>query len=98
MVTLDELLDIQEPVEVAEEQSPAADLPIQLVSKPSKQGTVSKGLLKQSRLYGLGLPVITEIKNIIEGVFTMGYVGIVNPENSWCIDRTRQFVEHVFCG
>ena len=30
-------------------------------------------------------------------VFTTGYGGIVNPENSWCIDRTRQFVEHVFC-
>ena len=59
-------IDNQEPIEVAEEQSPAADLPILLVSKPSKKGTVFKGLLNKSRLYELGLPVIKAIKNIME--------------------------------
>ena len=91
LVTFNEQLDIEEPVEVAEEQSPAADLPIQVVSKPSKQGNVSKGLLKQPRLYDLGLPVITAIKDL-----TKGYGGIVNAENSWCVDRSRQFAD-VFC-
>ena len=96
LVTVSEQLDIQEPVEVAEEQSPAADLPIRLVSKPSKKGTVTRGLLSKSRLYELGKPVVNEIKNMMEVVFTTGYGGIVNAENSWCTDRTRQFVEHVF--
>lgn len=32
----------------------------------------------------------------MEVVFTTGYGGILKPENSWCSDRTRQFVEHVF--
>ena len=51
LVTLSEQLDVQGPIDDAEEQSTAADLPIRLVSKPSKKGTVSKGLLNKSRLY-----------------------------------------------
>ena len=62
----------------------------------ARRPVITNSLFSKAALYRTAKPVIDELQKVILNVMHVGYKGVVNPENKWGSDRSKQFINHVF--